>query len=82
MLPPSVDILLVCGALSKYVVDTVTLHRQLAPGVASIIRLEDVSDPLQETQAKTAEAVLLFCQVTTLVSYPQVTWNHSIVLSE
>ena len=65
MFPHCVDILLVCGELSKYVVDTVTLHRQLAPGVASIIRLEDVAEPLQETQAKTAEAVLLFCQVIT-----------------
>jgi len=68
----NVDILLVCGALSQYVVDTVTLHRQLAPGIASIIRLEDVAEPLQQTQGKTAEAVLLFCQGLCLLSSVQV----------
>ena len=61
-----------CGALSQYVVDTVTLHRQLAPGIASIIRLEDVAEPLQQTQGKTAEAVLLFCQVL-IVSFASIT---------
>ena len=33
------------------------------PGLCSMIKVEDVSEPLTETPARVSEAVLLFCQV-------------------
>ena len=59
----SFDVLLVAGTQSKYVGDTEAIHKQLAPGLCSMIKMEEVSEPLHETPGKTAEAVLLFCQV-------------------
>ena len=59
----SFDVLLVAGMQSKYLGDTVNIHKQLAPGLCSMIKVEEVSEPLHETPGKTAEAVLLFCQV-------------------
>jgi len=56
------DILLVAGAKSKSVLDTEALHREMAPGICSIIKVEKVSEPLLESPDKTAEALLLFCQ--------------------
>ena len=50
----SFDVLLVAGMQSKYLGDTVNIHKQLAPGLCSMIKVEEVSEP---------EAVLLFCQV-------------------
>merc|ERR1719339_826428 len=38
-----------------------TLQR-MKPGLCSIIKVEDVSEPLAESMEKVAEAVLLFCQ--------------------
>ena len=38
----------------------------MAPGLSSMIKVEDVSEPLTETPARVAEAVLLFCQVTSV----------------
>ena len=35
----------------------------MAPGMCSMIKVEDVSEPLTETPARVSEAVLLFCQV-------------------
>ena len=36
---------------------------QMAPGLCSMIKVEDVSEPLTESPDRVAEAVLLFCQV-------------------
>ena len=33
------------------------------PGLCSMIKVEDVSEPLTETPERVSEAVLLFCQV-------------------
>ena len=37
---------------------------QITPGLCSIIKVEEVSDPLVEAPEKVAEALILFCQVT------------------
>ena len=62
------------GARCRQVGDTEAIHRQLHPRLSSIIKVlhktmspwcqvEDVEDPLAESQEKVAEAILLFCQV-------------------
>jgi len=56
------DVLLITGMKSKYVGDTEAIHREMKPGLCSIIKVEDVSEPLVESMEKVAEAVLLFCQ--------------------
>jgi len=56
------DVLLITGMKSKYVGDTEAIHREMRPGLCSIIKVEEVSEPLIEAMGKVAEAVLLFCQ--------------------
>lgn len=56
------DILLLAGTKSKSVGDTEAIHREITPGICSIIKVEEVSEPLMETPTKTSEALLLFCQ--------------------
>jgi len=57
-----VDILLVTGLNSKCVQETEAIHKEIAPGLCSMIKVEDVVDPLVETPDKIAEALVLFCQ--------------------
>jgi len=64
----NVDVLLIAGMKSKYVQDTEAIHKEMSPGLCSMIKLEDVSEPLTETPARVAEAVLLFCQGLGLLS--------------
>jgi len=64
----NVDVLLIAGMKSKYIQDTETIHKEMAPGLSSMIKVEDVSEPLTETPARVAEAVLLFCQGLGLLS--------------
>merc|ERR1711973_565231 len=56
------EVLLITGMKSKYVGDTEAIHREMKPGLCSIIKVEEVSEPLIEAMEKVAEAVLLFCQ--------------------
>jgi len=56
------DVLLVAGMKSKNIADTEALHRDIAAGICSIIKVENVAEPVGETPEKTAEALLLFCQ--------------------
>jgi len=56
------EVLLITGMKSKYVGDTEAIHREMRPGLCSIIKVEEVSEPLIEAMEKVAEAVLLFCQ--------------------
>jgi len=56
------DVLLLAGMKSKYVKDTEAIHKEMAPGLCSMIKVEEVSEPLTETPARVSEAVLLFCQ--------------------
>ena len=57
------DFLLLTGMRSKYVADTEAIHKAMTPGLCSMIKVEDVSEPLVEAPEKVAEAMLLFCQV-------------------
>jgi len=56
------DVLLITGMRNKMAPDTEAIHREMAPGMSSIIKFEDVSEPVSEVPEKTAEAILLFCQ--------------------
>ena len=66
------------GVKSSSVGDTVAMHKEvttgrvfspdracfkITPGLCSIIKVEEVSDPLAEAPEKVAEALILFCQV-------------------
>lgn len=57
-----VDVLLIAGMKSKYSEDTEAIHREMTPGICSMIKVEEVVEPLDETPGKVAEAILLFCQ--------------------
>lgn len=57
-----VDVLLIAGTKSKSAVETENIHRELKPGICSMIKVEDVTDVLTEASGKAAEAILLFCQ--------------------
>jgi len=56
------DVLLITGMKSSRAVDTEAIHKEMTPGLSSIIKFEEVSEPLSEVPQKTAEALLLFCQ--------------------
>jgi len=56
------DILLLAGSKSKCVNNSEDIHKEITPGICSIIKVEDVCEPLMETPTKTSEALLLFCQ--------------------
>jgi len=57
-----VDILLLAGAKNSSVADTENIHRQLKPGICSLIKIEDVNDVLEDAPAKASDAIILFCQ--------------------
>eukprot|EP00091_Calanus_sinicus_P018740 TRINITY_DN4388_c0_g1_i3.p1 TRINITY_DN4388_c0_g1~~TRINITY_DN4388_c0_g1_i3.p1 ORF type:complete len:311 (-),score=97.47 TRINITY_DN4388_c0_g1_i3:236-1168(-) len=57
-----VDVLLLAGVSSTSVGDTEAMHKEITPGLCSIIKLEEVDDPLVEAPEKVAEALILFCQ--------------------
>jgi len=50
------------GLKSKYVEDTEAIHQQIQPGLCSMIKVEDVVEPLNEASERVAEALILFCQ--------------------
>jgi len=56
------DVLLITGMKSHRAADTEAIHKEMTPGISSIIKFEDVTDPIFEVPEKTAEAILLFCQ--------------------
>jgi len=57
------DVLMMTGVNSKCVADTETMYKEITPGLCSMIKVEEVSDPLTEAKEKVAEALILFCQV-------------------
>ena len=73
-----IDVLMIAGMKSKCADNTEKVHQevevlrklrnwkslylQIAPGLCSIIRVEDVEDPLVEAPEKVCEALVLFCQ--------------------
>jgi len=53
----------VVGAKSKScVLQAERMHQQIEPGLCSIIKVEDVTNPLLEAPEKVSEALILFCQ--------------------
>merc|ERR1712080_228097 len=56
------DVLIIAGAKSKTLEQSETIHRAMAPGCCSIIKVEDVIQPLKEAPEKITEAMLLFSQ--------------------
>jgi len=56
------DLFLMTGLKSKYVEDTEAIHQQIQPGLCSMIKVEDVVEPLNEASERVAEALILFCQ--------------------
>jgi len=56
------DVLMIAGINSKCVDDTETMQKEIAPGLCSMIKVEEVADPLAEAPEKVAEALILFCQ--------------------
>jgi len=57
-----VDVLLMAGAKSPSLSDMEAMHREISPGLCSIIKVDQVNNPLVEAQEKLAEALILFCQ--------------------
>ena len=73
-----IDVLMIAGMKSKCADNTEKVHQevemlrklrnwkslylQIAPGLCSIIRVEEVEDPLVEAPEKVCEALVLFCQ--------------------
>lgn len=66
-----VDVLLLVGMKSNCITETENIHRQLKPGVCSIIKVEDVNDVLEDAAAKAADAIILFCQGQSLLPTAQ-----------
>eukprot|EP00092_Neocalanus_flemingeri_P020765 GFUD01022500.1.p1 GENE.GFUD01022500.1~~GFUD01022500.1.p1 ORF type:complete len:312 (+),score=110.12 GFUD01022500.1:120-1055(+) len=56
------DVLLITGMNSKSVADTETMQKEITAGLCSMIKVEEVADPLAEAPEKVAEALILFCQ--------------------
>jgi len=62
------EVLLVTGMKSRYVADTEVIHKEMEPGSCSMIKVDDVVEPLLESTEKVAEALALFCQGLGLLS--------------
>lgn len=56
------DVFLMVGNKSKFVEDTEMIHKEMCPGLCSMLKVEDVIVPLTETPERVSEALLLFCQ--------------------
>jgi len=66
-----VDVLLLTGEKSGYTNDTETIHKELKPGICSMIKIEGVSDVLAESVSKAADSIILFCQGQSLLPTAQ-----------
>lgn len=56
------DVLLMSGLKSRFCEEAHTIYTNIKPGLASIIKVDDVADPLTEAQEKIIDAIILFCQ--------------------
>jgi len=63
-----IDCLLVVGSRSSFVKDTESMFKEAALKNASLLKIDDIGDVLNEAQDKAAEAILLFCQGLGLLS--------------
>jgi len=57
-----IDCLLVVGSRSSFVKDTESMFKEANLKNASLLKIDDVGDVLNEAPDKAAEAILLFCQ--------------------
>jgi len=56
------DVLLISGGKSKVAGDSEVVHREATAGISSLIKLDDVCEPLVESPQRVADSLLLFCQ--------------------
>jgi len=56
------DILITAGSKSKCVEVAEKMHQEIPAGLCSIIKVDDIMDPLIEAPEKLSEALILFCQ--------------------
>merc|ERR1712080_790157 len=56
------DILVITGAKTRMVEAGEAIHRELASGQCSIIKMEETDNPMGKTADKVAEAFVLFAQ--------------------
>lgn len=66
-----VDLLLLTGEKSGFVSDTETIHKELKPGLCSMIKIEGVSNVATEAADKAADSIILFCQGQSLLPTAQ-----------
>jgi len=66
-----VDVLLLTGEKSGFASESETIHKELKPGICSLIKIEGVSDVLVESVTKTADSIILFCQGQSLLPTAQ-----------
>ena len=59
----SFETLLISGMKSKAVKESEEIHKEVKPGLCSLIKLDDIEDVLEEAPEKLADSVILFCQV-------------------
>jgi len=72
-----VDVLLLVGMKSNCITETENIHRELKPGVCSMIKVEDVNDVLEDAAAKASDAIILFCQGQSLLPTAQRSMSRS-----
>jgi len=56
------DVLITAGSKSKCVEVAEKMHQEIPAGLCSIIKIDDIMDPLNEAPEKLSEALILFCQ--------------------
>ena len=58
----AVDTLLICGAKAQMARAAEDMHANIAIGLCSIIKLDDVTDVVVEAPERLADSLILFCQ--------------------
>jgi len=56
------DYLLIAGTNSKHVADSEKIVKQMTPGLCSLLKIDQVTYPVQEAPDKVADSLVLFCQ--------------------
>lgn len=56
------DLLVFVGGNSRYVEDAFAINAAIKRGLCSVIKVEDIENPLMEAQEKVADSTILFCQ--------------------
>jgi len=56
------DYILVVGGKSKLYQENLKTYKQITPGLCSILKVDEVKDPIVDSPDKIAESLLLFCQ--------------------